>query len=267
MSSTPPFPELLSLVESRSAALRDAATDLTARVPGCPDWSVGELVSHLTRVQRFWTAAVTAADVTTPPPFPDPAPVAAPESPGPEAGVPAGGASGKEAAASARGLEEATRGLLDALREAGPEAPAWAWWPESAAPRTVGAIARHQVQEAAVHAFDAQEAAGRPEPLPAAVAVDGVPEFLSVCLGSAGSWPHRPARVEFQALEGPSWTVDLSPAGVIVGPAASGEPVTRFQGSASDLVLVLYRRIALEDVRVDGDREVAVQLTEWMIQD
>ncbi|MEU4691327.1 maleylpyruvate isomerase family mycothiol-dependent enzyme [Actinoplanes sp. NPDC023714] len=244
MASIPPFPELLSLIESRSAALREAAGDLTAPVPGCPGWSVRDLITHLSRVQRFWSAVVRAGDPAAPPPVPV---------------LPPG--------ELLDAYEESTRTLLDALTAAGPDVPCWSWWPESAAPHTSGAIARHQVQEAAVHAFDAQEAIGRPEPLPAAVAVDGVGEFLQVAMGSLGAWPHRPARVEFQALEGPSWTVDLSPSGATLDPAASGEPVTRVQGRASDLVLALYRRIPLADVRIDGDREVAEQIREWCIVD
>ena len=73
---------------------------------------------------------------------------------------------------------ESTRLLLAALGEAGPDAACWTWWPLSDAPQTAGAVARHQVQEAGVHAYDAQEAIGKPEPIPAAVAVDGVGEFL-----------------------------------------------------------------------------------------
>ncbi|WP_433829550.1 maleylpyruvate isomerase family mycothiol-dependent enzyme [Actinoplanes sp. CA-015351] len=241
MASTPPFPELLSLIESRSAALREAADDLTAPVAGCPGWSVRDLVLHLGHVHRFWASAARAGDPSAPPPR--------------DSAVPGGDLLDWSA--------ESTGLLLEALRAAGPEAPSWAWWPESAAPHTVRAVARHQVQEAAVHAFDAQEALGKPEPLPAAIAVDGVGEFLEVPLRSLGAWPHRPARIEFQALEGPSWTVDLSPAGVTVGPAASGDPVTRLQGKASELVLALYRRIELTDIRVDGDREVADQLRDW----
>jgi uncharacterized protein (TIGR03083 family) len=241
MASTPPFPELLSLIESRSAALSEAALDLTARVPGCPDWSVRDLVVHLGRVQRFFAASVRAGEASGPPPRVEEVP------------------SGELLLWYA----ESTTQLTSALRAAGPDAPAWSWWPSPVAPHTARAIARHQVQEAAVHAFDAQEAIGKPEPLPAAVAVDGVDEFLEVPLASLGAWPHRPARIEFQAVEGPSWTVDLSPSGATASPAASGEPVTRFQGKASDLVLVLYRRIPLADVRIDGDREVAEQLREW----
>jgi uncharacterized protein (TIGR03083 family) len=253
MTANPPFPELLSLIEGRSEALREAAATAgpegpEATVPGCPDWSLRDLIAHLGAVQRFWAAAVEAADDTAPP------------------------SADRIGDQEPHGdlLEwsaESTRLLVAALRAAGPESPCWAWWAASGAPLTARAVARHQVQEAAVHAFDAQETIGKPEPIPAAAAVDGVSEFLTVGLGSLGAWPHRPARVTFQAIEGPSWTLDLSPAGAHADPAASGEPVTRIQGTASDLVLALYRRIALADVRVDGDRTVAEQLREWSVAD
>ncbi|WIM98246.1 maleylpyruvate isomerase family mycothiol-dependent enzyme [Actinoplanes oblitus] len=247
MTSTSPFPELVALVEERSAALREAvaaAPDPAVRVPGCPGWTLRDLLAHVGEVQRFWATAVTEADPSGPP---------SRERPG--GPVPDGELLDWSA--------ESTRMLGAALRAAGPEAPCWAWWPATAAPHTAGAVARHQVQEAAVHAYDAGVSLGRPEPLPAAVAVDGVHEFLATGLGSLGPWPHRPARVQYQAIEGPSWTVDLSPSGATADPAASGEPVTRVQGTASDLVLLLYRRIPLDAVRIDGDREVAAQLRDW----
>lgn len=247
MTSTPPFPELLALIEGRSAALRDAvaaAPDLGVTVPGCPDWSLTDLVAHLGGVHRFWAAAVAAGDESAPP---------APDRVGDQ--EPHGNLVEWSAASTAL--------LLSALRDAGPDTPCWAWWADSGAPLTAGAVARHQVHEAAVHAYDAQESLGKAEPLPAAVAVDGVGEFLSVSLGSLGAWPHRPARVALQAVEGLSWTVDLSPSGATADPAASGEPVTRLHATASDLVLALHRRIPLADVRVDGDQEVAEQLLTW----
>jgi uncharacterized protein (TIGR03083 family) len=251
MTSTPPFPELLALIEARSAALRDAvavAPDLAATVPGCPDWSLTDLVAHLGGVQRFWAAAVAAGNDTGPP---------AREQIGDR--EPHGDL--VEWSTASTGL------LLAALRDAGPDAPCWTWWADSGAPLTAGAVARHQVQEAAVHAYDAQESIGKAEPLPAAVAVDGVSEFLTVCLGSLGAWPHRPARVAFQAIEGPSWTLDLSPSGAKADPPTSGDPVTRVQATASDLVLALYRRIPLTDVRIDGDRTVAEDLATWSKMD
>lgn len=50
------FPDMLTLVQDRSDALRAAAAQagLATRVPGCPDWTVSDLVAHLGEVQLFW---------------------------------------------------------------------------------------------------------------------------------------------------------------------------------------------------------------------
>ena len=241
------FDELLSLVDDRSAALRTAAAaapSLEVRVPGCPDWTLDDLIYHLGTVQRFWAVVTRLAEPSAPPTAEQRGDM-----------DPRGDLLEWSAASTAL--------MLDALRAAGPDSPAWTWWAASGAPLTAGAIARHQVQEAGVHAYDAQESIGKPEPLPAAVAVDGVAEFVSVGLASHGAWPHRPARVAFHATEGPSWVVDLSPAGVQLDPAASGEAVTTVHGSASDLVLALYKRLPTADLRVDGDRGVLADLLAW----
>ena len=65
----PTFADMLKLIEDRSAALRSAAGQAgpDTRVPGCPDWSVRDLVAHLGEVQRFWAAAVAAGPATAPP--------------------------------------------------------------------------------------------------------------------------------------------------------------------------------------------------------
>ena len=241
---TPTFDELLALIDQRSAALRDAlaaAPDPSAPVPGCPEWSLRDLVAHLGRVQRGWAAVVTAADPAAMPDFGDQEPA---------------GDLGEWSAAS-------TAVLLDTLRAAGPESPSWAWWPEEAAVHTAGAVARHQVQEAAVHAYDAQETIGKPEPLPGTVAVDGVAEFLAVPLAALGPWPHRPARLAFSAVDGPTWTVDLSPSGARLDPPASGDPVVTVRGTASDLVLALYGRVPFDSLTIEGDATVLTELREW----
>ena len=247
MTDTPPYALLLSLIEERSAALRDAvaaAPELAARVPGCPEWTLHDLVAHLGAVHRFWAVVVARGDEAGPPP---------PEQLGDR--EPRGDLSTWSA--------DSTDLLLTALRAAEPESPCWTWWAESGAPMTAGAVARHQVQEAAVHAFDAQETIGKPEPLPAAVAVDGVAEFLSVGLASQGPWPHRPARLAFAAVDGPTHLVDLSPSGVTLDPAASGEPLVTVHAPASDLVLAFYGRIPFSDLRVEGDASVLAELRAW----
>lgn len=243
MTSLLPFPEALDLISERSAVLREAVAtgDTAARVPGCPEWSLRDLVAHLGAVQRFWAEVVAAGPADSPPEFVE--------------GDPTGDLLEWSA--------ESTRQLIDALRVAGPDRDCWTWWGASEAPMTAGAVARHQVQEAAVHAWDAQEAIGKPEPIPAAVAVDTIDELLVVTLGSLGAWPHRPARIALSAVEGPTWLVDLTPAGAKADPAAGGEPLATIRGAASDLVLAVYKRIPADRVEVDGDREAVEQFLAW----
>lgn len=119
-----------------------------------------------------------------------------------------------------------------------------------------------------MHARDAQEAAGHAGPLPAVVAADGVEEFLTVCIGACGPWPHRPARIAVRASEGPAWQLDLSEQGAVVvaaapGPAATPEAAASLSGTASDLVLFLYGRLGQEAVQVGGDGGLVRQLTAW----
>ena len=240
------FDEMLELIADRSAALRDAvvaAGDMEARVPGCPDWAVRDLVTHLSHVQRSWAQVVRAQDTEVEW----------------EADAP------PESATLSALLDwsaEATRLLTDALHDVGPHTACQTWWGLSDAPEDSGAVARHQVQEAAVHAYDAQSAAGDPQTIPTEVALDGVEEFLIVSFGAMGAWPHPDTRVGFTAAEGPAWTLDMTSKGAkLVADATATATIT---APASDLLLTLYSRIPLTDLRVEGDRAAAEQLVTWV---
>jgi uncharacterized protein (TIGR03083 family) len=199
------------------AAVLDT-TSLDARVPGCPDWALRDLAWHLGNVQRFWAGIVRAgADVQ--PVFPD-------EQPPPSASFDA-----------APRMRASTADLLDALATTDPATPAWVWWRDG---RTVGAIARHQVQEAAVHRWDAQSARGNPEPIASDVADDGIDEFV---------WLARqlrePVPILFVATDsGRSF------------PVSDSAPAVTVSGRASDLVLCCYRRIPASALTVDGNAAV-----------
>ncbi|MBY8877888.1 maleylpyruvate isomerase family mycothiol-dependent enzyme [Actinacidiphila acidipaludis] len=247
----PSFGDRLELIEERSAALRTAAeaADPKARIPGCPDWTVPDLVAHLGQVQRFWAATVAAGPALRPP-------------------VDVGGQGDAPAGDLLEWSVASTLLLLDALKAAGPDVSCWTWWADSGTPATAGSVARHQVQEAAVHARDAQEAAGAPEPLPAAIAVDAVDEFLHVGFGSMDGWPHAPARVRLVSEEGPAWTLILDETGASAvrgGPDGGPTVGATISGSAGDLLLGLYRRAPWDDgpLRVTGDAELVRQLVVW----
>ncbi len=245
MPQTPAFEDLLALVQDRSAALRssvEGSPDLDARVPSCPDWSLRDLVEHLAQVHRFWAAAVAAGPSEKPP-------TVAPADDTQPAGLLARSAA-------------ATQELLASLRAAGPAAGCWTWWGDSGVPMTSGAVARHQVQEAAVHAFDAQLATGTPQPVPAVAALDGLAEFISVSYGTVGPWPHEPARIGLHAAEGESWLINLTTSGshVLDG---HHETAADLYGSASDLLLALHGRLPLSSLRSEGDRATLENLMRW----
>jgi hypothetical protein len=130
-------------------------------------------------------------------------------------------------------------------------------------------VARHQVQEVAVHTHDAQLALGDPQPLPVEVALDGVDEFLSTCNATTSPWPHRPAVLDYHATEGPSWRLHLSPEGARfsrLSAATGAAPETAevsARGSASELVLSMYGRIPPRSLEIEGDANVLDRLVAW----
>ena len=165
-------------------------------------------------------------------------------------------------------LAASTQELLDALREAGPDRGCWTWWGGSQSPQTCGAVARHQLQEIAVHTYDAQITVGARQPLPVEVAVDGVEEFEFTCCATTIAWPHEPAVIDYHATEGRSWRLWLSADGARVArrlPAAADQDPADVsaQGTASELVLVFYGRIPLDTLTIDGDRHLFDLLVDW----
>ncbi|MEV6304289.1 maleylpyruvate isomerase N-terminal domain-containing protein [Actinoplanes sp. NPDC051861] len=249
------FPDLLQLIDERSAAFRAAvaaAPSLDARVPSCPEWTLLDLVRHLGEGRRKWAAIIAAGPAET---LPDPS-VWASEMPP---------ADDREALNA--WLAESAGQLIGALREAGPDRGCWAWWRRSQSPRTAGAAARHQLQEIAVHTYDAQLTAGAPQPLPEEVALDGVEDFQFTCCATTTPWPHEPVVVEYHATEGRSWRLDLSEEGARVarqaGPAAGPAAGISVTGSASELVLFFYNRVQLDSLKFEGDPVHIERLIDW----
>jgi uncharacterized protein (TIGR03083 family) len=255
------FPVLLRLIDERSTAFRAAvasAPSLDVQVPTCPEWTLFDLVQHLGEGRRSWAATVAAGPTAS----------AKSASEGP--------AAPREREALLAWLAASTQQLLDALREAGPERGCWTWWGTSQSPQTCGAVARHQLQEIAVHTYDAQVTVGAPQPLPDEVALDGVEEFLSTCCTTTAAWPHEPAAVDYHATEGRSWrnwlaadgarAARLPTPGTMPAAAAGEDPDAADAsacGTASELVLAFYGRIPLDSLKLDGDRRLFDLLVAW----
>ena len=242
------FSDLLRLIDDRSTAFRAAiaaAPSLDLPVPTCPGWTLRDLAWHIGERRQIWAATVAAgpADAKAEPEI-EPMP--------------------EDRDALLAWLEKSTQALLDALTEAGPDRECWVGWTDSQSDRTTGAVARHQIQEIAVHTYDAQLAIGEPQPLPEEVAVDGVEEFLLTCNATTFPWPHEPAVLGYTAAEGRSWALWLSEKGAraerLSGPAEADLVAV---GTASDIVLTMYGRLDLDALKFEGDVEVLRRLAAW----
>jgi uncharacterized protein (TIGR03083 family) len=214
-----------------------AAGNLAAKVPGCPDWSVADLAWHLLEVQYFWSWVVEGRRQDTdgyvePPRPPD---VELPDA-----------------------LRAGVGRMVEVLRGAEPDEPVFTW----ASRKDAGWVVRHQVQEAAVHHWDAGSAAGRDIALDAAAATDGVEEFLrySSPFRAPEAAPVGGPLVLIAPDTGFGWTVEEDGDGTAdwrreASWTPPGAAVLR--APAGDLLLYLYRRKGVEQLDVTGDAGVA----------
>ncbi len=231
-------PDYLAAISDHCRGLAAAADgNLNAPVPGCPGWSVQDLVAHVTQVHWFWSTIVE--ERLRQPPV-DSRRLA----------------ESRPAALISTFLTGADR-LVEALRAAGWQEAVWTWAP---AQQNVGFVARHQVQEAAIHHWDALTARGERLEIAPSTAADSIDEFLTVSVSSDvdPADPPRPpldGALVLQCGDHPNaWTLsDGLTAGTVrvIRGAEPGYPV--LAGTASDLLLWLYKRVELDLGQVPAD--------------
>lgn len=217
------------LRRSSARLVQTAEGHLGDAVPGCPGWNVADLAYHVGRVDDFWTAMATggdAAQYTRPPQPPD------------------------DEVVEWFAARAAT--LADTLAGADPATPAWSFW----GMRDVAFVRRRIAHETAVHAWDAGAAVGSPEPLDAALAVDGVDEFFEIFTPLTPGPPVEPVTtVHLHATDAEGeWLVSVGGGQFEIEHGhAKGDVAVR--ATASDLVLLLWNRVDLSDDRyaVFGD--------------
>jgi uncharacterized protein (TIGR03083 family) len=243
------FADLLRLIDGRSNAFLAAvaaAPSLDVVVPTCPEWTLFDLVQHLGVGRRAWAATVAAGPAEA---------KAAPD----EATAP------RDRDVLSAWMAASTRQLLDALEAAGPDRGCWTWWGDSQSPETAGAVARHQLQEIAIHTYDAQLTAGMEAVLVDEIAFDGVDEFLFTCNATTSPWPHEPAVLNYHVTEGRSWRLDFNANGLqvtrITTPDATAD--VSITATAAELELSMYGRFPVESLKLDGDRQVLDRLIVW----
>ncbi|MCZ2860897.1 maleylpyruvate isomerase family mycothiol-dependent enzyme [Blastococcus sp. VKM Ac-2987] len=220
--------EYLPALRRADARFADAAAEAVlasgwgARVPGCPDWTLADLVWHLAEVQHFWawilrTGAADPSAYVRPSRRPDDELL------------------GYGTARSAE-LETALAGA-DAGRRV------WTWAPQ----QDVAFVLRRQLQEATVHTVDVEQVLGDVRPIPAAVGLDGLDEWLGVMVPAA--LPEGPPE---QAHPVVLHAVDADAERTLF-PGTRPFPIAALTGTAGDLLLAVWRRVPLEVLTVDGD--------------
>lgn len=244
--------DYLSHLQDESARFRTVLADCApdAQVPGCPAWTAADLLWHLTRVQDFWAHVISHR----------PGPPEAYDEPTRPSSY----------ADLLTAFHERTQALTGALKAADPADPAWSW----AADQTVGFTYRRQALEALVHRVDAEQTAGVPSELDPRLAADGVHEVLDVFFGGP-----PPEWGTFSPLEH-YVRIDVTDTGDTIwaqlgrfsGTDADGidhqeddfhvvadpgvEPDAVISGTASDLLLRLWRRGDGADTHVAGNLEI-----------
>jgi uncharacterized protein (TIGR03083 family) len=165
-------------------------------------------------------------------------------------------------------LDEAHARLAEALTAADPAEHVRTWFPPD---QTAGFVQRRMAQETAVHRWDAQAAVGTPEPIESELARDGIDEMLDVHLPIRPQWvPGRQGageRYHLHRTDGEGeWLVDFQPDGVRVSREhARGDVAIR--GTASDLLLWLWGRIAAGRLEVHGDQSLIARWFELVPAD
>ena len=222
------FDEHLQVLQETDDRFAGAAAEAVlargwrAPVPGCPGWSLADLVWHLAEVQHFWTWVVrTRAS--------DP-------------GAYVGPARRPDDELLAFGLAQSAE-LETVLAGADPAERVWTWAPR----QDVGFVLRRQAMEAVVHTTDVEQVLGDVRPIRADVGLDGLDEWLEVMV--PGALPHGPPEGAHPVV---LLAVDADAERVLF-PGSRPVPIARLIGTAGDLLLAVWRRVPLEVLTVDGD--------------
>jgi uncharacterized protein (TIGR03083 family) len=231
------------------ALLTDA--DPSTRVPNCPDWTLDDLVHHLGSVYR-WVMTVLrtrAAHRLRPATMPD-------------------GDWAERRAWLAEGAAE----LLAELAALGPDTATWAWGTDQRS----AFWARRMAYETLVHRADVEQALGLPSRIDAAVATDGIDEFLTNLPhavvfaptvreltgdGETLHWHTTDTTIDDDA----EWLITLEPEGFRWS-HAHAKGAVGVRGTAADLFLFAWGRLKAEPspgarLTVFGDRAL---LAHWV---
>jgi len=218
----------LPVLEKADARFADAAAEAvltrgwSTPVPGCPEWTLADLVRHVCEGQHFWAWVVRTGATDTD------SYVEAPRRPDDEL----------LGCLAARNAE-----LETALARADPAEPVYTWAPQ----KDVAFILRRQAHEAVIHAIDVEQLVGDVRPIPTDVALDGLNEWLDVMVPRAlpQGPPDHAHPVVLHAVD-----ADVERT---LFPGAKPFPIAALTGTAGDLLMAVWQRVPFDVLTVDGD--------------
>ncbi|MET7714794.1 maleylpyruvate isomerase family mycothiol-dependent enzyme [Streptomyces sp. NPDC005407] len=225
--------------------------DLTAPVPSCPGWNLGQLLRHLGGGHR-WVETIVRTRATAPP--------------SDERLRDLSGYTDEDPAVLGPWLAEGAGQLAQTLRAAGPDAQMWTAVPG----RTPVFWARRFAHETLIHRADAALAVGAEFTAEEEVAVDAVDEWME--LGSLPQiFEYHPEQREllgpgrtlhFHATDtepqlAAEWLMDLT-GDKIAWRRAHEKAAVAVRGPLTELLLVVYGRRAARSERIEilGDAEL-----------
>jgi uncharacterized protein (TIGR03083 family) len=220
--------------------VRDA--DLARQVPSCPDWDLRTLAEHLGQAHRFAASNVERRVTGLADLIPREAPPADP-------------------AALPDWLAEGAERLIAAVRAAGADCPVWNF---TGLDQRAGFWLRRMVHETAVHRADVALTVAAPYRLEPDIAADGISEWL-LLVTSPGAAARRPELVtelrgtgqtlHLHATDSPSlgeageWVIERGP-DAVTWTRGHRKADAAARGLATDLLMLMMRRIAMHDDRI-----------------
>jgi uncharacterized protein (TIGR03083 family) len=232
------------------------SSGLSLSVPTCPDWSLGELATHVGGCHR-WAATVVRTKARGYVEDED-----VPDHDGPGA---------DDAAALDVWLEEGASLLAATLLEAGPDAEVWTW---REAEHRAGYWGRRMTHETVIHLMDAALAVGADFAVPPEVAADTMDEFLETLVLTQRDEDEpglaelrrptvagRSIRVDATDIAA-EWLIELGDTGFMFA-RAHAEAAVVLRGPLTDVLRVMYRRSSADSdsVEVLGDSKL---LSFWL---
>ncbi len=253
------------LRHNRAAILSAAEVGLDAPIRGCPGWDVAALTAHMGRVYTFWLKWVQER----PRGFSREAMMEISKDrdarlPGYTAWDRAGFPKESRLDGIVPFARQAGDELDAALADLEPEESVWTFVPTC---QNGAFVFRRLAMETTIHCWDAQEAHGIAPPIDDALARDGIDEMLLMFSEDPAYEENKDRRHGQKILlrEEPAATgrpigsrrlVSFERSGISTS-TAEGPADAIVTGSASDLWLYIMGRRSHEEMRIEGDTQVA----------